>query len=290
MFTIVAATVLTALAGQSYSRPLPTVVELCNDTPARVTGGVARPTGRSGRAQRGWFTVEPGQCREGGIGDGTGGTALVHARSGNLVWPAFAGELMCVPAETHQRAARAPDACLSGDRIEAHDRVAIESDSRRHLIRHRVSCRQLGAQDGAICESGRRAADGFLERVRTLEVCNHGGEPFDLAVAGESRDGRAWRLEGWREIPPGSCMDAWRGQTGTGLVHVRARAGDGEPVWERNDARFCIGSEADFVRIAETHFEAECASDGEAPAGFQSVRFEPGVSRFTLDFRGPDGD
>ncbi|MCR9130349.1 MAG: DUF1036 domain-containing protein [Alphaproteobacteria bacterium] len=290
MLAIIAASVLTALSGQSSARPLPTVVELCNDTPARVTWSVTRPTGRSGRTQRGWFTVEPGQCREGGIGDGAGGTALVHARSGNLVWPAFGGEPMCVPAETHQRAARTPDACLPGDRAEAHERVAVDSDSRRHLIRHRVTCRQLGAQDGAICESGLRDSEGFLERVRTLEVCNHGGEPFDLAIAGESRDGRAWRVEGWREVPAQTCEDVWRGQAGSGLVHVRARDRDGKPVWDRDDARFCVAAEADFVRAAETSFETVCGSDGEAPAGFQSVRFEPGVSRFTLDFRGSNAD
>ena len=286
MSAILTATILAALNAQSHARPLPTVVELCNDTPARVTWSVTRPTGRAGRTQRGWFTVEPGQCREGGIGDGVSGAAFVHARSGNLVWPAVGGEDLCVPVETHQRAARTAGSCLPGDRTEAHARVAVDSSSRRHVIRHRVSCRQLGAEDGAICESGRRDSDGFLERVRTLEVCNHGAAPLDLAVAGETRDGRAWRVEGWRAIPERACTEVWRGQTSSGRVHVRARDADGKPVWDRDDTRICIDAQADFMRIAESDFESGCAAADEAPAGFRTVRFQPGVSRFTLDFRG----
>lgn len=88
MLATAAAVLTLAVAAQSHARPMPTVVELCNDTPARVTWSVTRPTGRTGRTQRGWFTAEPGQCLEGGIGDGVSGAALVHARSGNLVWPA----------------------------------------------------------------------------------------------------------------------------------------------------------------------------------------------------------
>jgi len=53
MLAIIAASVLAALSGQSYPRPPPTVVELCNDTPARVTWSVTRPTGRPPRTQRG---------------------------------------------------------------------------------------------------------------------------------------------------------------------------------------------------------------------------------------------
>ena len=186
-----------------------------------------------------------------------------------------------------RRAARDPEGG-GGDRPEAHERVAIETGSRRHLIRHRVTCRELGAEDGAICEAGRRDGQGFLEPVRTLEVCNHGGAPFHLAVAGETRDGRAWRVDGWRAMPAGQCVDVWRGQTGSGLVHVRARAADGAPIWDRDDARLCIPDTEDFMRVADSYFERGCAAAGEAPAGFRTVRFNRGVSRFTLDFRGAD--
>lgn len=287
MITGLLVSLVASVSAQSYARPLPTGMDFCNETPASVTYSVTRPTGRTGRTQHGWFTVEPGACRQGLIGDGVSGTAFVHARSGNLVWPAGRGERLCVPANSHQRAAREPS-CPSGERAEHHDRVLIESTRSRHTIRHRVSCPDLGARNGAICEAGRRDRNGFLEIVRTLEVCNRGNAPFEIATAGETRDGQAWRVSGWREIPAGLCVDAWRGQSASGRVHVRARDSDGEPVWDRDDARFCIAEagDSDFVRIAADYFETECADEGEGPAGFRTVQFDRGVGRFSLDFRG----
>jgi len=72
----------------------------------------------------------------------------------------------------------------------------------------------------------------------------------------------------------------------TARVHARSV----KPVRDRDDARFRLAPEAGFVRVADTYFENDCASADWTPAGFQAVRLEPGISRFTLGFRGSDGE
>ncbi|MEQ8404650.1 MAG: DUF1036 domain-containing protein [Oceanicaulis sp.] len=266
-------------AGQA-SPPMPTVVNLCNETPATVAFMVARPTGRGLHTQRGWFNVAPGECLAGGIGDGRGGEALVHARSGSFSWPSQSAIQHCVSEGGMDRMARSAP-CAEPERAAPVREVRVEDRRSSYLIEHTVRCRDLPADEAVMCEAGQRERDGFAALVRTLEVCNTGPTPLRALGAGEAGAPGSVALSRWAALEPESCAPVWRGQTRARVAYVRVESA-GESPWADDDARFCVpeSGEPEGRRVADS---AACGP-GERLLAFRAVNFGPGVSKFTADY------
>ncbi|MGJ3232991.1 MAG: DUF1036 domain-containing protein [Oceanicaulis sp.] len=271
---------LSAAFAAGASPPMPTVVNLCNETPVNVAYMVARPTGRGLHTQRGWFTVAPGECLSGAIGDGRAGEAFVHARSGSFVWPPEGPARQCVSEGGMSRAARTPP-CDEAEREAPVASVAVFDRRNSYLIEHTARCRDLPAGAAALCESGLRAPDGFAELVRTLEICNTGGSPLRAIGAGEAGAPGSVVLSAWTVLEAGACAPVWRGQTRSRTAYVRVES-RGEAPWAEDDARLCVPAQGEAAgrRAAPG---AACAADDRALA-FRAVEFGADVSTFTADY------
>lgn len=280
---------LAAAAILSASQPgrtvEPLVVQLCNDTPARVAYSVIYRGGDGSQRRRGWLTVEPRDCLEGGIGQTIGGPVHVHAMSGGYVWPGEIGDRQaCVPPSAHDDAARLTP-CVGGEREAGFDTVVAEALRGRFRVRYRVSCEDLQGEDRALCALGRRARDGFAEPVLSFEVCNRTAGNISLAVAAEHADRSGRDVVGWRGVEPGRCRDVWRGFTSERAVYVYA-VGRGEVQAGAGFARHCVRPAGAFERRAPMEGELSC-EQGLSLRAFRPVRFREGVTRMTLDYQGP---
>ena len=280
--------VLAAAASLSASQPgrsvEPLVVQLCNDTPARVAYSVVYSGADGSQRRRGWLTVEPRECLEGGIGQTVGGLAHVHAISGGYVWPAGGGDRRaCVPPNAHDDAARlAP--CADGEREARFDTIATDALRGRFRMSYRVSCDDLQGEDRDLCALGRLAQDGFAEPVLSFEVCNRTAGSISLAVAAEHSDRSGREVSGWRGVEAGQCRDVWRGFTSERAVYVHA-VGRGEVQDGGDFAQHCVLSTGAFERRAPTVGELSC-EEGLSLRDFRPVRFRAGVTRMTLDYEG----
>jgi uncharacterized membrane protein len=284
LITAFVVSIYTALAAQPSGAAMPLVAELCNSTPVRVAFTVNFPAGARSERRRGWLVVEPGACSGGSIGQTTGGTALIHAMSGGLGWPSEgAGEQRCAPASSHESIAARPP-CHDGERSFAVASVPLEDRGNHYRLDHTVSCADLSAAERPFCTAGRTDAQGFAERIRSLEICNRDSGALAIAVAGETLDG-AVRVEGWRGLEPCQCSTVWRGLTRDGVVYAHTR-GSGEAVGAWTYPHFCVSAEGAFEREAAAPAgEAQCP-DGLEARPFRPVEFGPNVSRMTLDVGG----
>lgn len=267
---------------QPASQPLPVVAEFCNDTNARVAFAVVRPGRGADQVQRGWFTVEAGQCLEGAIGEGRGGQAHVHAYSGAYVWPASGPQTrFCTPAASHERSAPAGEACSDAERARPYTAVRLEDRGTHRALRHRVGCDDLGAEDARLCALGLRGQDGFAERVRVLEVCNITRSQDRVAVITADPAGSGWQVTPWIAAPAGECTPVWRGLTPSRTAYVTSQAG--LPVGERGDAErsFCLDPETGTAVSADAGAEA-CAYPGAVLVRSGGVRFSVQSGRFSL--------
>lgn len=274
--------ILALMTAQPMSAPLPVVAELCNDTPARVAFAVVRPGSGADQVQRGWFTVEAGQCLEGAIGQGRGGQAHVHAYSGAYVWPASGPETrFCTPAVSHERGAAGSSECAEGERALPYAPARVESRGNHRRLSFRVGCADLNAEDARLCSLGLRGEDGFAERVRTLEVCNITSADDRVAVVSSDPEGSDWRVTPWTVTPAGECTPVWRGLTPSRTLYVTSEAG--LPAGERGNAEqlFCIDPEAGTAIRADSG-AAACAYPGAILARSGAVRFSPQSGRFSL--------
>jgi uncharacterized membrane protein len=282
MLSLVVASAL--LSSQPAGALQPLVVNLCNETPARIAYSVVYPAGARAQRRRGWLTVEPGACLSGAIGNTTGGEAFVHAMSGEYRWPSGdAGLLSCLPANSHDSLASTPP-CNTGERQVALQAVSMQALRGRYQLDHTAFCSDLPASDQRWCETGRRDAQGFAEAVRTLQVCNQTPHDVRLAVAGEAPSGAGRRVEGWTALASGRCVEAWRGLSRENAVYVHS-AGPVPMDAEADFARHCVVAGADFQRAVSAENQSSCA-DGETLVGFRPVRFGSNVSRMTLDLDG----
>ena len=278
--------ILLSLAALSAAQPAgaqgPLVVELCNQTSVRVAYSITYPAGVSAQRRRGWLTVAPGGCVNGSIGRSTGGTALVHAMSGAYAWPGARGsEAVCVPASSHDDPARRPP-CADGEREASAAAVAIASAGGRHTRSYTVACSDLDAPDAALCATGRTGPSGFAQLVRTLEVCNATRGATSAALAAQTPDG-SWRVEGWRELKAGECVEVWRGLSTDQVAYLHAPdiPAGGDPADVR---RFCVDPDRAFDRLTpQPAGEAACA-DGLELRSFRAVRFGDDVSAMSFTF------
>jgi len=280
---IAALIALTALAQPSPAdRSRPVVAELCNDTPARVAFAVARPSAGAGQVQRGWFTVEPGQCLEGAIGNGRGGLAHVHAFSGSYRWPASGPTApYCTPARTHDRAVQGTN-CSDDERALQYSPVPMASQSTHHTLTYRVGCEDLNAEDAMLCALGLQAQDGFAELVRELEVCNMSGADDRLAIAAPDPSGSSWQISEWVDLPSGACEFVWRGVVPQRTLFITSE--EGLPVGERgpSEQSFCYAVEHAGSQTVSGPASDSCASDDQVLTAFGEVRFSLRSSRFTV--------
>lgn len=273
---------LAVLALQPASQPLPVVAEFCNDTSARVAYAVVRPGRGADQVQRGWFTVEAGQCLEGAIGQGRGGQAYVHAYSGAYVWPASGLQTrFCTPAISHERNAAAEGACADGERARPYAPVRLEERGTHRALRFRVGCDGLGAEDARLCALGLRGEDGFAERVRVLEVCNITRTEDQVAVIASDPESAGWQVTPWAAAPAGECTPVWRGLAPSRTVYVTSQTDT--PAGERGDAErtFCIDPATGTAVAADAGSET-CAYPGAVLARSGAVRFSPQSGRFSL--------
>jgi len=266
----------------SAERSRPVVAELCNDTPARVAFAVVRPDAGAGQVQRGWFTVEPGQCLEGAIGNGRAGMAYVHAFSGGYRWPANPPHSpFCTPARTHERAVGGPD-CSESERALTYASVHLDTHATHHVLSYRVSCEELDAQDAQMCRAGLLASDGFAEPVRTLEICNMSGSDDRIAVASPDIAGEGWRITEWMDIPVRACADAWRDLAPDRSVYVVSANGSFVGARGESARSFCFAAQADATdSVVEPDASGACTQGGVLTE-FGRASFSPRASRFTL--------
>lgn len=274
--------ILALMTVQPSSQPLPVVAELCNDTSARVAFAVVRPGSGADQVQRGWFTVEAGQCLEGAIGQGRGGQAYVHAYSGAYVWPASGpASLFCTPAVSHERGAAGSTECAEGERALPYAPAINESRGNHRRLSFRVGCADLNAEDARLCSLGLRGEDGFAERVRTLEVCNITSGDDRIAVVSSDPEGAEWQVSPWTLTPAGECTPVWRGLTPSRTLYVASEAG--LPAGERGDAEqsFCIDPDTGLAVHADAGTQA-CPYPGATLARAGVVRFSPQSGRFSM--------
>ncbi|MEO1038964.1 MAG: DUF1036 domain-containing protein [Pseudomonadota bacterium] len=277
------AAILLSLSAALAQPPGPFIVELCNETPARAAFTLVRPISPSAEVQRGWFTVEPGDCLQGGVGQAMGARAWAHARSGDFIWPAGdAARSFCTPANSHDGPpAAAP--CSASARQAGHDVISVQMRGGVRHVRYAISCDALAPSDAALCVLGRRDAQGFAAPVRELEVCNRADGPLRVAVAGQAGAGPALSVSGWRMLEPGRCQTLWRGFSDERRAYLRAVRPGGQAVQDMDAVTLCADAGADFNRIAERADETQCAQPGLEPLRFRSVLFGEGVSRLTVD-------
>ncbi|MCH8491098.1 MAG: DUF1036 domain-containing protein [Oceanicaulis sp.] len=268
------------------SAPADTLVTLCNETPAGVAFSMARPAGDGGRIQRGWFTVAPGGCLDGAIGQGRAGEALVHARSGSFEWAGADAQVLCIPAGSHDGPAASPP-CADGSREAAFAPVRTGTRHGRPHVAYTVACSDLEAGDARLCAQGRTGPDGLAAPLRELSVCNHDAAPLRFAWAGETGAPGAWRVEGWRTTAPGSCERLWRDFAYGPALYLRAERESGRVEADHDPALFCTPEgRGAFVRDAAGPDETACPEDAPASARFRQVRYRAGLDRLTVDFGG----
>lgn len=272
-------TLATLLQPSMADRSRPVVAELCNDTPATVAFAVARPSAGAGQVQRGWFSVEPGQCLEGGIGNGRGGLAYVHAFSGGYSWPVSAPNTsFCTPARNHERAVGSAS-CSDDERALRYAPVQMDSHGTHHSVSYRVGCQTLAAEDATLCALGLRDQTGFAERVRQLEVCNMSGRDDRVAIAAPNPAGENWQISDWVDLPNTACEIVWRGLVPDRSVYVTSELGS--PVGDRGDyARsFCVAATAQTVAGEPSD---TCVPQSGQLREFGQAQFSPRSSRFTV--------
>lgn len=277
MLSIVLASLAIASA-QPAGASQPLVVELCNDTPARVAYSISYPAGARSRRQRGWLTVEPGQCLEGSIGNTTGGTAHVHAMSGSYRWPRReTGALVCAPANSHDGIAQTPP-CSAPQREVAASPIEIRPSRQHYTLEARVRCQDLSAEDAMLCETGLTDDLGFAELVRSVEACNYTDDVVPVAVVGQTAN-RAWEVSGWFDVAGGECSQVWRGHSSQALAYIHA------PIMslvrrETGVLTFCVDEDASFNRLIDVLGENQCP-DGTVMRDFRQLRFSRQVDRLT---------
>lgn len=279
MLAIALFALTTLLQPSLADRSRPVVAELCNDTPATVAFAVARSSAGAGQVQRGWFSVEPGQCLEGAIGNGRGGLAYVHAFSGGYNWPAREPHMaFCTPARTHERAVGS-SSCADDERALDYAPVQMDSHGTHHTLSYRVECEALPAEDAALCALGLRDQTGFAERVRRLEVCNMSGRDDRVAIAAPSPTGSSWQISDWIDLPNDACEIVWRGLLPDRSVYVASEAG--LPVGDRGSyaQSFCVGERAQTVSGAQLD---DCVPGSGQSREFGQAQFSPRSSRFTV--------
>lgn len=280
MLSLIAATALSTAQPAGASKPL--VVNLCNTTPTRVAYSVIYPSGTRSQRRRGWLTVEAGDCVSGAIGNTTGGTAYVHAMSGEFRWPPEESDLTsCLPATEHSSLVDEPP-CCSDEQERGFEAVELSALRGRYALDHTAGCNGVADVFVPFCEQGRQNENGFAQMVRSLEVCNFATNPIEVAVAGDDTDDGGRHVRGWVRIEPGGqCRDVWRGYLSEpdAFLHIRGdvpfRAG-------RTQRRFCLPVEGQFDFIGKPISEVECEPGFEDTA-FRAVRFESTVSRMSFD-------
>ncbi len=282
MLSLIAASLLSTAQLAGALQPL--VVNLCNETPVRVAYSVVYPSGPRSERRRGWLTVEPGDCLSGAIGNSTGGTAFVHAMSGEYRWPAEGADYSsCLPGNEHDSLAQSPP-CSGATRETGFAEVSLSSLPGRYRMDHTVACSDLQGSDSSWCATGRRDRSGFAEPVRTFAVCNQTANTYRVALAAEAPGVSGRRVEGWTEIPSAECVEMWRGLTSEGVVFAYSQG----PIPMDREAGFamhCIEPDADFARDVPRASEATC-EPGQTRVGFRPVRYGDNVSRMTLDLGG----
>ena len=268
-----------ALLAQAPSAPMPTSVELCNETPARAAFAVTRPTGPGLSTQRAWFNVAPGECLSGAIGTGRAGEAQIHARSGSFRWPAEGGAPQCVAAPGMDRPVEAPP-CAAGEQETGYLTVPVSEEAGRYRIRHTIRCEDLSGADAALCARGVSGADGFAALVREVEACNTTDASMRVAAAAQLR-GEGWRVEGWADVAPQACTVVWRGQPEGDLVFVRAEFAGVREDGTVQDIAFCTpDADGDFQAPATPG--AQACAEGETALAYRPVSFGANTERVTI--------
>jgi hypothetical protein len=260
-------------------------LELCNDAPFTVSFSVRHEAEPGRPTQRGWFAAEPGRCVSGYIGRTYSAEALVHARSGTWQWPDASwdgGARVCLPVATHDQMGFEPP-CSDDEREARAERVRLERENGRAVLRHRVSCAGQGDEAG-LCEDSPRGPDGFSEPLRILEVCNRTGGPARVAAAEPM--GSGGQLSEVRDLNSGQCADIYRGFPRDGRVLHPAVAGEGALTGGRDPVVLCLPDAGEPGRELYGPAMGDTCRPGERPARFTATEFAEGVSRFTLTLGG----